>query len=512
MTGLTRAEWDRGPWPPCPAPFNMAAHVLARAKDDPDKIALIVMGRSGAERWSYGRLEQAVRGTATGLLGAGIDPGQRLLLRLGNTVDYPIAYLGAISADIVPVPTSPQLTEEEVARLIADLRPEAVAHDPAIACPETGPRRLSPETLRAFHDLPPVRVQVGDPDRPAYIVYTSGTAGRARGVVHAHRAIWARGMMFEGWYGLTSEDRLLHAGAFNWTFTMGTGLLDPWTIGATALIPEPGIPPEALPHLLKRHDATIFAAAPAVYRKMLKSSPRLDLPRLRHGLSAGEKLPPATRAAWRAATGTEVYEAFGMSECSTFISSSPAAPADPATLGRPQPGRHVAILREGRPASIGEEGEIAVHRGDPGVMLEYLDAPEETAARFSGDWYLTGDRGAMDAEGQVTYMGRADDMMNAGGFRVSPLEVEAAMATCPGLTGCAAVELPVKEGVSVIALFYTAAAALPEAALAAHAESHLARYKQPRLFRHIDALPVNPNGKVLRKTLRERYQRGHGET
>ncbi len=100
---------------------------------------------------------------------------------------------------------------------------------------------LDQAAIRALRDLPPADYALGDPDRPAYAVFTSGTSGATRAVLHAHRAIWARGMMVEGWYGLSDDDRLLHAGAFNWTYTLGTGLMDPWTIGATALIPAEGV-------------------------------------------------------------------------------------------------------------------------------------------------------------------------------------------------------------------------------------------------------------------------------
>ena len=131
---------------------------------------------------------------------------------------------------------------------------------------------------------------MADPNRLGYMVFTSGTSGTPRAVMHAHRAVWARRMMWSDWYGLTPDDRMLHAGAFNWTYTLGTGLMDPWAIGATALIPAEGIAPIQLPLLLKRFDATIFAAAPGVYRQFLKS-PVLSMSRLRHGLSAGEKLP-----------------------------------------------------------------------------------------------------------------------------------------------------------------------------------------------------------------------------
>ncbi len=495
--------FDEGPPPPCPAPFNMAAHVLAHAARLPDKIALAVVGPSGAERWSYARLEAAVRGTATGFLELGLAPGSRILMRLGNTVDFPITYLAAIAAGLVPVPTSAQLTGREITGIAERLSPslivagDGVALPDALACPV-----LRGVELAATRDLPPAPYSMGDPERPAYIIYTSGTAGQTRAVVHAHRAIWARRMMHQGWYGLTQSDRILHAGAFNWTYTLGTGLMDPWSVGATALIPATGVGPDALGLLLKRHDATIFAAAPGVYRQLLRGAlPRL--PKLRHGLSAGEKLPDSTRAAWQDATGTALHEAFGMSECSTFISSSPQRPAPDGMLGFPQSGRRIAIIGKTGSVPRGEAGIIAVSARDPGLMLGYLDEPEETRARFDGEWFLTGDTGAMDETGAIAYLGRGDDMMNAGGFRVSPIEVESAMRLCPGITDCAAVELPVKADASVIALFYTAEAPLPEAGLQTHAGETLARYKQPRLFRHVASLPRGANNKLLRKALRE---------
>jgi acyl-coenzyme A synthetase/AMP-(fatty) acid ligase len=342
---------------------------------------------------------------------------------------------------------------------------------------------------------------MGDPDRLAYVVYTSGTSGKQRAVAHAHRAIWARQMMVDGWYGLTQQDRLCHAGAFNWTYTLGTGLMDPWTIGATALIPEPGTDPATLPDLLKQHRATLFAAAPGVYRKFLNENAQINLPDLRHAFCAGEKLSPKLHAAWTDATGTELFEAFGMSECSTFISSSPGNPASGPALGRPQKGRRVAILGPDGPVARGEEGTIAIHRSDPGLMLEYIGAPEETAAKFSGDWFLTGDQGAMDENDQITYLGRADDMMNAGGFRVSPVEVEAALTAHPGITQVGAAAVEVKPDTFVIAAFYTGPAKLNEEDLQAFAAARLARYKQPRLYIHMDALPTGANNKLLRRAL-----------
>ncbi|NIZ60846.1 benzoate--CoA ligase [Sedimentitalea sp. CY04] len=492
--------FDQGPFKPCPAPFNLAAHVLRHAPLIPDKLALSIVSKTTAETWTYHALEAAVRGTGTGLLQSGLKPGDIVLMRLGNTVEFPIAYLGAIAAGLIPVPTSSQLTTEETAKIIADLSPSAILLDPMVAC-APHPNQITTDSLIAMRDLPQCEYNLGDPDRLAYAVYTSGTSGIPRTVAHAHRAIWARQMMVKGWYDLHTDDRLLHAGAFNWTYTLGTGLMDPWTIGATALIPSPDTDLNDLPELMRAHRASIFAAAPGVYRKLLHQDKPLDLPNLSHGLSAGEKLSSDLRHAWSKATGTDVFEAYGMSECSTFISSSPSHPANDETLGHPQVGRRIAIIGADGPAPLGEAGIIAIHRSDPGLMLGYLNAPDETAAKYQGEWFLTGDLGKLASDGQITYLGRNDDMMNAGGFRVSPLEVEAAMSKHPCITQIGAAPVEVKPGTFIIAAFYTGPEKLNTKDLQAFANTHLARYKQPRAYIHLNALPLGPNGKLSRRAL-----------
>ncbi len=496
MTSL----FDTGPYPPCPAEFNLTAHVLGKADRLSDKIALAVVKPTGAQRWSYGKLQQSILGCATGLLDAGLRSGDRLLMRVGNSVEFPVAYLAAIAVGIVPIPTSAQLTASEVQVLIDITQPAAVLHDGETACPETV-RVVRTDQMSQWYGLPPAEYDCGDPNRLAYIIFTSGTSGTPRAVCHAHRAIWARGMMFDGWYGLTEADRLMHAGAFNWTYTLGTGLLDPWTAGATAVIPAKGVEHAQIPLLIKRHEATIFAAAPGVYRNILKSG-ALDVPKLRHGLSAGEKLPASIRSAWHTATGLGIYEAFGMSECSTFISTVPGTTGlAPESLGHPQSGRRIAILGEDGPMPLGETGVIAVHQSDPGLMLGYLNQPEATASRFQGEWFLTGDLGEMTENNDILYHGRADDMMNAGGFRVSPLEVEAALLRHPDILDIGVTDIEIKADTRVIAAFYVSENTLDTERLAQFAADHLARYKQPRVFRRIAALPRNANNKLMRRAL-----------
>jgi acyl-coenzyme A synthetase/AMP-(fatty) acid ligase len=234
---------------------------------------------------------------------------------------------------------------------------------------------------------------------------------------------------------------------------------------------------------------------------------------MRHALSAGEKLSDDVAALWRTATGTPVFEAYGMTECSVFISGSAARPAPPGTIGYAQEGRRIAILGpDHAPVPRGTPGVLAIDRTDPGMFLGYYGRDSDTTGSFSGEWFLTGDTASMAEDGAIVYLGRNDDMMNAGGTRVSPLEVEAVMADVPDVTEVGVTEVTVRPGVSVVACFYVAADPIAEDILKAHAATRLARYKQPRLYVCVPALPRNANQKVLRRALRRTWESNHGQT
>jgi acyl-coenzyme A synthetase/AMP-(fatty) acid ligase len=493
---------DTRPYPALPPAFNLAGHVLAKASGLGERPALIVLHPDRDEALSYARLRALVLGCATHFAAQGLAPGDRVLFRLANGPAFPIAFLGAIAAGFVPVPTSAALTGPEVARLATLVTPRLILADPDLSLPD-GLAPIQTPDLALWEALPPLNPILTDPHAEAYVIFTSGTSGRPMAVSHAHRAILARASMHQGWEGLTATtDRLLHAGAMNWTYTLGTGLLDPWTVGATALVPAPGTPHTALPELLARSDATIFAAAPGVFRQMLRA-PVPALPNLRHALSAGEALPEVTRAAWEDATGTRVHEALGMTEVSTYISGSPAHPAPPGTTGYVQHGRLVALLDDdGQPVPRGTPGELSVGSGDPGLMRGYLGE-----AALIGPWFRTGDMGLMATGGAITHLGRRDDLLNAGGFRVSPTEVEAAFHDLPGLHACAAVEVRPTPDTTLIALFYEGPCAIDEGLLRQRAEKTLARWKQPRHYQHLETLPRTANGKMIRRALPSLYQR-----
>jgi acetyl-CoA synthetase len=499
-----------------PQQFNMAAYAIGRAaRVTPDKIALEIVDHIDAsmptETWTFRELERAVLAIAHGLGARGLIKGDRVLIRLDNTSAYALLFFGAIAAGLVPIPASSQLTDSEAAFLLENSGARCVALSesahvstlPASIITLTAADVAAMIASGTLADYTPTTA-----DDPAYMIYTSGTTSRPKGVLHAQRAAWGRRPMVDGWYGLSASDRVLHAGAFNWTYTLGVGLTDPWANGATAIVYIGEKKPEYWPRLIKSTRATIFAAVPTVYRQILKyaSPTRADLGHLRHGLIAGEPPPPGLFEEWHQATSTHLHEAFGMSEMSTYLSTSPTVPRKPGFIGRVQAGRCVAILPvdEGHePLPAGEEGLIAVHRSDPGLMLGYWQRPEEDAEVMRGDWFIGGDLGVMDHDGYVTHRGRANDIMKALGYRVAPQEIEAVIAQIPGVAEVACAEVHVRADVSVIGAFIVLAAGaeLTADTILAHAKQHLAAYKVPREVVFLDALPRTPNGKLKRKDL-----------
>ena len=485
---------DLSPAPPCPQNFNLAAYVLAAANNTPGKVALTVYEAGVARKYSYAQLARAVFGVATGLRQAGIAAGDRVLLRIGNTVDFPVCFLALAALDAVAMPCSIALTDREVRVLLGKTQPKAMICDPSHGLAGFDGLTLQTPQLQAFQNLPPARPILGDPNRPGYIIFTSGTSGQPRAVLHAHRAVWARRMMWTGWYELTPQDVMMHAGAFNWTYTLGTGLMDPWAIGASAVIPNTQEPAE-LWQIMQAEEASIFAAAPGIYRRLLQQS-FVQPPRLRHGLSAGDVLPRSVRQSWQDRTQTPICEAFGMTECSTFLSATPSAPEHLAV----QPGRKIAIFDGDALAERGQIGTIAVDGRDPGLMLGYIEDAAINLPLKNG-WYHTADQGQMYADGRIGFAGRSGDILNAGGYRVAPREIEQVLEACPGVQEVGVTEVEVRPDVFVIAAFVVGEDPCDLAQIDALAARDLARYKQPRIVQKVPALPRNPNGKLIRAAL-----------
>ena len=490
-----KAIVDLSPAAPCPAKFNLAAYVLAAGRATPDKMALNVYESGQPRRYSYAELTEAVLGTATGLKAAGVRAGDRVMIRIGSTADFPVCFLALAALDAIAIPTSVALSQSETLALLETASPAAIIFDQALPCHGFNGLQIDVDQIRCFANYPPAGPIMGDPNRPCYIIFTSGTSGRPRAVLHAHRAVWARRMIWKGWYDLRSDDVMMHAGALNWTYTLGTGLLDPWAIGATAIIPNTQ-KIEDVWDIMRSEQATIFAAAPGIYRRLLTTPNAANVPALRHGLSAGDTLPKAIRAAWHTHTNTPLCEAFGMTECSTFLSAPPTAHESLAV----QPGRRIAILGGQGLVERGKLGFISVDRNDPGLMLGYLKGTDIKLPLRDG-WFQTEDQAVMHQDGSLSFTGRSGDMMNAGGYRVAPREIEQVLEEILGVQEVGVAEVEVKPDVWVIAAFVICEFGFNESRLIHLAQQHLARYKQPRLVQRVTSLPRNANGKLIRAAL-----------
>ncbi len=492
----------------CPARFNMAAYTVGEPSARwPDREALVVvdgdMPDLARETWTFAQADEAVRRAASALRAAGAGPGVRVLIRLADGPEFPVAFFGAIAAGAIAMPLSAQLSVPELEAIARDARPAlALLAGDAPAFDRAGAVRLDPAALGAAE---PGEYADTASDDPAFLVYTSGSTGRPRGVLHAQRSVWGRRAMRDGWQDFGPGDRVMHTGAFNWTYTLGAGLSDPWSAGATALLNAGSRAPEVWPRLAMRWKPTVLASVPGMYRRILKYGQGLEeaFASLRHGLTAGEKLGADVHDDWFAATGRPLLESLGMSEISTYVSSSPARQAGPAYAGWPQPGRRVAVLGEdGTPVASGDEGVLAVDARDPGLMLGYWRgegvAPD---LPLTGEWFVTGDRAIMEADGRIAYRGRQDDLVNAGGYRVAPEEVEAVLLDHPCVSEVAVAAHEPKPGVTLVGAWIVAAGPLDAAALTAHCAERLADYKRPRAFFAVDTLPRSANGKLRRRAL-----------
>ncbi len=498
---------------PVPQRFNLARYCLAKnARLRPAATALTIVGDGGVQRWSHGELDVQVRRLAAGLRDLGLPRGARVMIRMGNEANAALAYFASIAAGYVALLASSQLTFEEADFMARDCGASVLALGAAFEneAHEGGACILRGADLARLAETAPLPdyVDTAAAD-PAYLVYTSGTTSRPKGVLHAHRAAWGRRPMREHWTGLGPGDVMLHAGAINWTYTLGVGVVDPLSAGASAVLYNGRPDPAVWPRLIEAHCATIFAAVPGVFRQILKygAPETANLSSLRHALSAGAALPSSLLEDWRARTGKEIFEAFGMSEISTFVSSGPTTPVRLDSPGRPQPGRAVAALpQEGgeTPLRPGETGLLAVRRNDPGMMLGYWNRPEEERDAFRGEWFVSGDLVEFDVDGYMWRHGRIDEVMNAGGYRVSPAEVEKRLLEIDGVVEAAAAERPGRDATATIIKAYVVTrdgAPQDDAAILEYCRAHLAAYKCPRAVVFLDALPRNANGKLNRAAL-----------
>lgn len=494
--------------------FNLTEYCFSEnLGKHPEKTALVFHYESGVRKsWTYNEIYNKIKYSASALCGLGIKKGSRVLIRLESDENFVCFFLGAVLGGFIPVPLSPLLTESEISFIRSDSDADAAVIAAGLSFPESIHLKkiICDRGSSEYSEFSFSPADTEEED-PAYLVYTSGTSGVPKGVLHSQRSILGRLPMHSDWSGISEKDRILHAGQLNWTYTMGVGIFDSFANGAESHLFSGKAGPEIWPELIEKEKITLFAAVPSVYRRMIKYShlENRNLSYLRHVLTAGESLSPELRELWTAKTGKEIYEALGMSEISTYISSGPSVPVKTGSAGKVQKGRNIRII----PVESGitevnpkETGFIAVHRSDRGLMLGYWKNPSEEEKCFREDWFVTGDLAFRDEEGYIFYRGRADDTMNSFGYRVSPLEIENAVLDLPFVAEAGVRELK-KGDIFVIAAYivlknHDDGSRETADRILMHCKNKLAYYKIPKEIFFRESLPHGRTGKLLRRELK----------
>lgn len=493
--------------------LSLATVLAEPARRTPDKVAVV----QGDLRITYSALWRDALRYAAALRARGVAPGSRVALLAPNVVDFVRAYYGILAAGGVVVPIPTLLNGDEAAYLVSHSGAELLLHHVEFA--DVGSRAATSAGVEAVdvssfaEGAEPMRApMLREADDAAVIFYTSGTTGRPKGAVltHLNLVLNATVNAFDA-NPFLREDVVMGCLPLFHTFGQSVSMNSTFRVGATLLL-QPRFEPGAAIELMHREGATLFFGVPTMYVQLLEAAPAAaELPRLRDCVSGGASLPGAVLEQFEKVFDTTVFEGYGLSETSpTATVNQPWFGTRTGTVGHPVWGVEVEVADEAVDDRIelvpaGELGEIVV-RGH-NVFAGYLDDPAATAEVMVDGWFRTGDIGRKDDEGFISIVDRKKDLVIRGGFNVYPREVEEALMRYPGVGQVAVIGVPDPEkGEEVCAVVVPSAPGAVEAdALVEWAREQLGRHKYPRRVEIVEALPLGPTHKVLKRELRARF-------
>jgi 2-aminobenzoate-CoA ligase len=503
-----------------PAQLNLVEELLdqAPAKGFGDNPLL----RSSRVTFTYAQTLERVNRIAQLLTeDLGLAPGNRVLLRGGNSIGMALAWLAVVKAGLIAVATMPLLRARELGDIIDKAQPVVAICDASLL--------LELEQARQDHTALHTILKFNAPDDPgdlgalcaaksgvfspcptaaddiALMAFTSGTTGKPKAAVHTHRDVLAA---CEAWprhiLHATPDDIVMGSPPLAFTFGLGGLLIFPMWAGASVYFPDIAYTPEAMVRLIGEVGATICYTAPTFYRQMAPFAKTLGTPSLRLCVSAGEALPDATRTLWREATGIEMIDGIGATEMFHIFISAAGAEVRHGAIGTVVPGYTAKVVNDaGVELPRGTVGKLAVI-GPTGC--KYL--ADERQSRYVKDgWNYPGDAFVQDADGYFFYQARDDDMIITAGYNVGGPEVEDALLRHPAVAECAVIGLPDAERGMVVKAFcvlkhgFMGDAAMVRT-LQDHVKATIAPFKYPRQIEFRDSLPRTETGKLQRFKLR----------
>ncbi|MBS1679581.1 MAG: AMP-binding protein [Actinobacteria bacterium] len=448
--------------------------------------------------WHFGELIATSAGLSGAFAARGVKRGDVVMTLVGNRIEWVLSLLACWRMGAVALPCNTQLRRKDLELRVAAANPALCVGEERLLAelPPAVPVMTTDEVADVLdEDRPqetPAAVVDLDPEDPALIVFTSGTTGDPRGVVHAYRYLFGQRIQAEHWFGSRPGELAWCTTATGWSKSARNVFLAPWLTGAAAVIHDGRFDPTQRLDFAAELGVNVLCQAPTEYRMLARRTSLRPLPALRRMVSAGESLDPETIAAWREATGLEPADGYGQTETGQVTANLAGEPVRLGSMGRPLPGVEVRI----------EDGELQLRAASsPTFFSRYLDGE-----RFEGEWWSTGDLVSEDDDGYLFFDGRNDDIISSSGYRIGPTEVEAALLSHPAVAEAAAVAAPDPERGSVVRAIVVLRDGRPGEDLTRelidHCRAQTAPYKAPRIVDFVDELPKTTTGKVRRAQLR----------
>jgi 4-hydroxybenzoate-CoA ligase len=480
-----------------------------------------------ARTLTYGELDAEARRTANLMRSLGLRHEDRVIMIMLDTVEFPVVFLGAMLAGVVPIPLNTALTNETYAFMLADSRAKALfVSAPLVAALEPVLAKLpdlkivvsGSEASGNRVDFAKERAKQPDkfetvathPDEPAFWLYSSGSTGTPKGAKHVHTSPMATAKLYaQGVLGIREDDMCLSAAKLFFAYGLGNALTFPMSVGATAVLNPERPTPALMFEYLKKHQPTLFFGVPTLYAAMLGDASLAKEEgsrKLRMCVSAGEALPEHIGRNWKARFGTDILDGVGSTELLHIFLSNAPDDVVYGTSGVAVPGYDLRLVDEkGVEVANGEVGELLVRA--PSAAEGYWNQREKSRSTFEGAWTRTGDKYTRDASGRYTYCGRTDDMFKVSGQWVSPFEVESALISHPSILEAAVIAQDDSDGLTKPKAFIVLQAGADksglEKALREHVQAKVGAWKYPRWIEIVESLPKTATGKIQRFKLRD---------